>query len=51
LYEFCLEVAKVNENYYVLGYVTVLGGPYVTEEQAIKRVKYLEKKWHIQTKY
>ena len=47
---YCLEVVKVKSSYFVMGYVSVLGGPYDTEQQAKNRIGYLEEKWHIQTK-
>tara|TARA_R110000822_G_scaffold62332_3_gene153692 strand:- start:7097 stop:7237 length:141 start_codon:yes stop_codon:yes gene_type:complete len=46
-----MEIIKTKSGYWVVGYITVLGGPFTTDIQAQKHRKYLIDKWHIQAKY
>ena len=40
-----LEVIKTSSRYWVVGYISTFGGPFITEQQAEKHKHYLLKKW------
>tara|TARA_B100001094_G_scaffold332799_1_gene406570 strand:+ start:5290 stop:5442 length:153 start_codon:yes stop_codon:yes gene_type:complete len=46
-----IEIHKTKSAYWVIGYISVFGGPFGTEEQARKYREDLIKKWLTQEKY